>query len=339
MQLNLAIYGYDSEIGKLVTDYLDHSPIEFGTITPLSPLAGEFDAVRIKGRNWLITSIHDYECHDTDIFLALCPPDETARLSAFLGQLPCFVVDSSGHVPAGSNSRVIIPRINGDELMGEGGCRYIRVANSMTTQLALTLAPLHDEFGVRTVHASALVSVSEFGMLGTEGLAGEAIALFNGSAPDNSPFAVQQAFNLINQIGSLNGDVTVFEQEIVSQIVELYPELQGKLSLYCIQVPIFYGHCIIVNAELEEPAGSLQRIRDCLAQSSLIKMCDDQEELITPVTHLQNEDKILISRMKLLPYSPRALSFMAFMDNARVGMALSCVEIIEQLAEKIKRFA
>ena len=339
MPLNLAIYGYDTEIGKLVTDYLDHSSIEFGTITPLSPLEGEFDAVRIKGRNWLITSIHDYECHDTDIFLTLCPPDETERLSAFLEQLPCFVVDSSGYALGGSNSRVIIPRINGDELMGEDGGRFIRIANSLTTLLALTLAPLHDEFGVGSMHASALVSVSEFGMLGTEGLAGEAIALFNGNAPDNSPFAVQQAFNLINQIGSLNGDVTAFEQEIVGQIEQLYPELRGKLSLYCIQVPIFYGHCIIVNVELEEPAGSIQRILDCLAQSPHIKMCDDQEELITPVTHLQNEDKILVSRLKLLPYSSRALSFMAFMDNARVGMALSCVEIIEQLAEKIKRFA
>lgn len=338
MSLNLAIYGYDSDIGKLVIEYLDRSSLEFGSITPLTPLDGEFDAVRVKGRNYLISSINDFDFTGTDILLMLCPPDETERLGDFLGKLDCAVIDASGHRFGDREVPVVIPKLNPYVVGAGDDARIFSIANSLATQIALALSPLHDEFGIKRANVNALVSVSELGMLGTEGLASESISLFNGNSPDNSPFAAQQAFNLINQIGIMIDDETEFEQTVTEQVGKVLEDFADKLSLYCIQVPIFYGHCIIVHVDLEESV-KISDIKKCLGQCDYLKICDDKQDLVTPVTHLQNEDRLLVSRLKTESYSSSSVSFMVFMDNARVGQALSCIELIELMAKKLKKFA
>lgn len=54
MALKLAVYGYDTDIGKLVIETLEEQHLPLDDFFPLSPLSGEYDAVMIDKR---ITSL------------------------------------------------------------------------------------------------------------------------------------------------------------------------------------------------------------------------------------------------------------------------------------------
>lgn len=335
MTLNLAIYGYDTDIGKLVIEFLDKSSVDLGNVYPLSPLDGEFDAIKIHDKNYLISSINDFDFDSVDILLLLCPKDEVARLENFLKICSCVVIDTSGYFENSEINSLINAKLNPYVLKDAiSNRKIISIANSLSSQIALTLSPLHDNFGISKANITALLSVSEMGILGTEGLAHEAISLFNGQSTDNSPFETQMAFNLVNKVGKLSETgTTTFEDRVLTELGILLEDMQNKINLYCIQVPVFYGHMVIVNLELEEPV-SLDDVKDCFNESSYIKLCDDLNEYITPVTHLQEEDNILISRLKCDGASTKNVNFMALMDNVRAGQALSCVEIIELMEKR-----
>ena len=49
MALRIAIYGYDTDIGKLIIEVLNERNFPIADFFPLSPLAGEFDAVTVQG--------------------------------------------------------------------------------------------------------------------------------------------------------------------------------------------------------------------------------------------------------------------------------------------------
>ena len=51
MALKLAIYGYDTDIGKLVFETLEEQAIKVDELYPLSPLSGEYDAVTLDHQN------------------------------------------------------------------------------------------------------------------------------------------------------------------------------------------------------------------------------------------------------------------------------------------------
>ena len=53
MALNIAIYGYDTDVGKIFIELLNNSNLSFDNVYPLSPLDGDFDAISIKNKNYL----------------------------------------------------------------------------------------------------------------------------------------------------------------------------------------------------------------------------------------------------------------------------------------------
>ena len=61
MALKLAIYGYDSDIGKLVIETLEEQNIPLDDVFPLSPFSGEYDAVNICSQNYFVQPIEEFD--------------------------------------------------------------------------------------------------------------------------------------------------------------------------------------------------------------------------------------------------------------------------------------
>lgn len=327
MALRIAIYGYDTDIGRLILEVLEERRFPVSELYPLSPLPGEYDAVTLDGRNYLIEYVDDFDFAKADLAFFITTPDETARLQQKARQSGCIVIDNSRLYSGSAEAAVILPELNPYAVNDALAQKLAVPASSVTTELALPLALLHDEFGVARVQAAVLEAVSEHGRSGTETLARETAHLLNGMPADNSDFPAQLAFNLHTSIGKTQEDGTTdHEAAVLFELSKIFGPMTKGISLTCLQAPVFYGHTAVVQVELEDDP-SVEEVAECLRRSPDIELVTD--ELLTPVTHGVRENCIYLSRLRRSAGVKRTFDLVLVMDNTRRGEALNCVEIAE----------
>ncbi len=327
MALRIAIYGYDTDIGRLILEVLEERRFPVSELYPLSPLPGEYDAVTLGGRNYLIEYVDDFDFAKADLAFFITTPDETARLQQKVRQSGCIVIDNSRLYSGSAEAAVILPELNPYAVNDALAQKLAVPASSVTTELALPLALLHDEFGAARVQAAVLEAVSEHGRSGTETLARETAHLLNGMPAENSDFPAQLAFNLHTSIGKTQEDgSTDHEAAVLFELSKIFGPLTKGISLTCLQAPVFYGHTAVVQVELEEDP-SVEEVAECLRRSPDIELVTD--ELLTPVTHGVRENCIYLSRLRRSAGVKRTFDLVLVMDNTRRGEALNCVEIAE----------
>ncbi len=334
MALRIALYGYDTDIGKLIIELLDERKFPLADFFPLAPLSGEFDAVTVQGRNYMINAADEFDFSRADAAFFITTPDETARLSPRAREAGCVVIDNSRLYAGSKEIPAILPELNPYLIKDALHVKAVVPASSVTTELALPLAALHDEFGLQSVNAVMLESVSEHGRAGSETLARETALLLNGMPAEDSSFPAQLAFNLHTRIGELllSGS-SVHEEAALKELNALLGPLKRGFSLTCLQVPVFYGHTAVVHFELEQDADAVA-VQQSLSSLEYLALPDPQV-LLTPVTHGVRDNKIYITRLR--QNSKRSFDMVCIMDNTRRGEALNCVQIAELMDQELQK--
>ncbi|HAO91509.1 MAG TPA: hypothetical protein DCQ86_03910, partial [Succinivibrio sp.] len=229
---------------------------------------------------------------------------------------------------------VIVPEINPFEIKKAIESRIVIPALAPSVQLCLALSVLHDEFGIAKANVTSLESVSEFGRLGTQTLAHETTLLLNGMAADHQGFDSQLAFNLHNKIGiSDEGGYTDHENTISYEVSKILGKFERGFDITCLLVPVFYGHTMVVNVELEQTA-SLDEVKKAFVDSEFTAI-DEEDKVLSPVEDIINQRQVLVSRIRSQNKGNKAYSFVIMMDNTRRGEAISCVEILQLLSKSL----
>lgn len=331
MALKIAIYGYDSDVGKIVLEIMNERHFEVDDLFPLSPLQGEFDAVTLNGHNYMISSVDDFDFGRADVALFLTTRDESERLVPEARESGCIVIDNSGFFAGETGITVVDPRINPYDVKSGMQRGLIIPASSTASLIALALSPLADEFGVARATVTAMQSVSEQGRLGTETLARETARLLNGLDGEHEGYDAQVSFNLFSHTGEVGEDgYSAEERRSAAEVEQVLGKFSGGLDVTAVQVPVFYGHTASIRADLSESA-DIKEIEDAFRGTSWIEFKD--HELITPVEHAVNVPKVLISRVRSSSLSGKSVSYIAMMDNVRMGEAMSVVDITRLIAE------
>ncbi|MCR5536800.1 MAG: hypothetical protein K6F05_05220 [Succinivibrio sp.] len=335
MALKIALYGYDSDIGKLIIETLDEGGLEFADFFPLSPLTGEYDAVTIGKQNYFVQNVNEFDFAKADVAFFITTPDETQRLADKARQSGCIVIDNS-HLYSGNNSiPVILPEVNGLDIQKAVETRLVVPATSLSSMLCLTLKPLQDAYGLSKVTATALLSVSEHGRVGTEALARETTLLLNGMAPEHYGFPEQLAFNLHTRVGEMLEDGYSERENITkNEVQKLLGGFERGFDVTCLLAPVFYGHTVVVNVELEDKA-TVQELCETFGDYPEYLSLKPNDELLTPVTHVINERNILVNRVRQVGKSGKSFTYVAMLDNTRRGEAISCVKIAKLFGEKL----
>ena len=297
MALKLAIYGYDTDIGKLVFETLEEQAIKVDELYPLSPLSGEYDAVTLDHQNYFVSPIEEFDFSKANVALFLSTQDESQRW---------INVAREKVIPA------LAPSV----------------------QLCLALSALHDEFGVAKATVTSLESVSELGRLGTETLAHETTLLLNGMAAEHQGFPAQLAFNLHTRMGVLeeNG-YSDHENAISNEVQRILGDFERGFEITCIQVPVFYGHTMVVNVDLEDQA-TVDEVEKAFEKSQYVALAP-KDDVLSPVADIINERQVLVTRLRKEKQGVKSFSFVIMMDNTRRGEAISCVEIAKLVSNNI----
>ncbi len=337
MALSIALYGYDTDIGKLIIETLEEQDLEFSEFFPLSPLNGEYDAVQIKRQNYFVEPINKFDFSRADLALFISTADESSMWVKKAQEAGCIVIDNSHLFSGDGHTVTIAPELNEYDIKDAIAARLVIPPLAPSLQLALSLAPLDDEYGIERVSAVFLESVSEQGRLGTETLARETTLLLNGMSGEHDGFKSQLAFNLHTQIGDLeeNGN-THHENVIKAEVQKLMGRFDGGFDVTCMQVPVFYGHTLSVSVDVKRPIKDQAELDAVFAESEYINLAA-KEEMLTPVTDTVSSRDIIITRLRQQKPMSKSLSFVSMMDNSRRGEAITCVKLAQLLAKFLNK--
>lgn len=332
--MKLAIYGYDTDIGKLVIETIEEKDLSLGEVFPLSPLTGEYDAVQIKGQNYFVQPVEEFDFSKADVALFLTTQDESQHWINAAREKGCIVIDDS-HLFNGDDKTVtIVPEINPFDIKKAIENRLVIPALAPSVQLCLALSVLHDEYGIARATVTSMESVSEFGRLGTETLAHESTLLLNGMAAEHQGFPAQLAFNLHTRMGLLEDNgYSDHENAISNEVSRILGRFERGFDITCIQVPVFYGHTMVVNVDLEDKA-TLEEVKQAFDASEYVTVASE-DDVLSPVADIINERTVMLTRLKQDKPGSKSYSFVIMMDNTRRGEAISCVEIAKLIAKSL----
>lgn len=332
--MKLAIYGYDTDIGKLVIETIEEQDLSLGEVFPLSPLTGEYDAVQIKGQNYFVQPVEEFDFSKVDVALFLTTQDESQHWINAAREKGCIVIDDS-HLFNGDDKTVtIVPEINPFDIKKAIENRLVIPALAPSVQLCLALSVLHDEYGIARATVTSMESVSEFGRLGTETLAHESTLLLNGMAAEHQGFPAQLAFNLHTRMGLLEDNgYSDHENAISNEVSRILGRFERGFDITCIQVPVFYGHTMVVNVDLEDKA-TLEEVKQAFDASEYVTVASE-DDVLSPVADIINERTVMLTRLKQDKPGSKSYSFVIMMDNTRRGEAISCVEIAKLIAKSL----
>lgn len=332
--MKLAIYGYDTDIGKLVIETIEEQDLSLGEVFPLSPLTGEYDAVQIKGQNYFVQPVEEFDFSKADVALFLTTQDESQHWINAAREKGCIVIDDSHLFNDDDKTVTIVPEINPFDIKKAIENRLVIPALAPSVQLCLALSVLHDEYGIARATVTSMESVSEFGRLGTETLAHESTLLLNGMAAEHQGFPAQLAFNLHTRMGLLEDNgYSDHENAISNEVSRILGRFERGFDITCIQVPVFYGHTMVVNVDLEDKA-TLEEVKQAFDASEYVTVASE-DDVLSPVADIINERTVMLTRLKQDKPGSKSYSFVIMMDNTRRGEAISCVEIAKLIAKSL----
>lgn len=320
MALNLAIYGYDTEIGENFINLLNEDEsLEFDTIYPLTPF-NDIDGLKVKDELYECFNVDSFDFNRVDVVLLLCTKDETFRLSEKILQSNATILDCSDYFYENKVD------VNYKE-------RVIAVPKANVYALSLLFANIHENFAIKNANINLLMSLSNFGINGIMTLAKETRSLLNAqSIEDNETFKAQVAFNVQSAIGLLDeNSYSSHENKIYEELVQKLPFMLGKLDLTSVLVPVFYGDTINVHVNFEDNVG-IEEFKDMLCDLDDSFTFVEDDEFCTTMTHACAEDKIIISRLRSSRTSSNSFDFIIMLDNLKL-QAINIIKILKFIAK------
>jgi len=243
----------------------------------------------------------------------------------------CRIIEIGSNL---QNAPAVIADVNSDgDLLSQN--QHIRSASGLGVVLTQLLKPVNDALGINALNYTALQSVSDKGKAGIDELAMQTTSLLNTRPIKAAVFKQQISFNVMPDDSEIN--TTGYTRRELDLIEELkYFLLDSRSSDSSIvgsmvHVPVFYGVSVDVHLELNTET-DLHSIEKLLAQCSSLEI-KPIDEIISPVSHAAEMDKIFINRIRLDPQDPKRLNFWCVTDTIKSGCAINGVQIAEILVK------
>ncbi|NVZ79788.1 aspartate-semialdehyde dehydrogenase, partial [Pseudomonas gingeri] len=192
------------------------------------------------------------------------------------------------------------------------------------------LAPLKGLLELRRVTVTACLAVSSQGREAVSELARQTAELLNVRPLEPRFFDRQIAFNLLAQVGKPDAEGHVsLEKRLVSELRELLAAPLLKISVTCVQAPVFFGDSYSVSLEAAAEV-DLPAVNAALEAADGIELVD-AGDYPTAVGDAVGQDVVYVGRVRHGVDDLSELNLWLTSDNVRKGAALNAVQLAELL--------
>lgn len=329
---NLAVVGATGNVGREILNILAQRKFPINNIFALASERSAGMEITFNNKTVIVESLNSFDFSKVDIVLSSPGSKVSAEFAPRAAQ-HCVVIDNTSHFRMDPDIPLIVPEVNGSDLIKYKKRNIIANPNCAVAQLVIALKPLHDYAKIKRVVLTTFQSVSGAGKNAMDELDRQTTAKLNHTIIKPHVFYKPIAFNVIPQIGDFNenGD-TGEEVKIVEELKKILdPSIEASAT--SVRVPVFVGHSESVNIEFEHKI-SAQEARKILNQVPGAKLIDDPANFsyTTPIECV-GKDEVFISRIRADKSRPNALNMWVVSDNLRKGAALNAVQIAEELVK------
>ncbi|MDA8102379.1 MAG: aspartate-semialdehyde dehydrogenase [Nitrospiraceae bacterium] len=336
--MNIAVFGATGQVGVVMRSILAERNFPYDEIRFFASPRSAGSRLLFAGREIEVENSYEASFEGIDIALFSNGATASRELAPKVAAAGAIVVDNSSAWRMNPEVPLVVPEVNAEEL--EEIPLGIVANPNCTTMVCMTpLAALRDRYGLLRVVASTYQAVSGAGVKGVRELQDQlsrgggrlSELTFDGTAVDlGTPeaFVAPIAANVIPLAGSLVGDETNEEHKFRDESRKILGLPGLRVAATCVRVPVFTGHSVNLNVELESPF-DITELRQVIASAPAVVMA----EVPTPLM-AAGQDPSYVGRVRRDDSVENGVALFVAGDNLRKGAALNTIQIAEALVER-----
>ena len=327
---NIAIVGATGLVGSTFIKVLEERNFPYENVYMMASAKSAGNTLKLNGISYTIEELTE-QSFDKDIDIALFSAGGgiSAKFAPIAAAKGAVVVDNSSQWRMDPAVPLVVPEVNPQDALNNKG--IIANPNCSTIQAMVALKPLQDKYGLKRIVYSTYQAVAGSGVKGIrdleEGLKGNDI---------NVAYPHPIANNCIPQIDVfLENGYTKEEMKMVNETHKILGDDTIGVTATTVRVPVFTSHSESINVEFKESFGSIEEIKELLANSPGIVLVDDPENSVYPLARdATGKDEVFVGRIRRDFSLESGINFWCVADNVRKGAASNAVQIAELLIKE-----
>jgi aspartate-semialdehyde dehydrogenase len=332
-KFDIAVVGATTLVGEQLLDLLKDREFPVGKVHVVAADLGAGTTAKFGNRDLPIEELAGFDFSTVQLAFFAAGAAASAAHAAKAAVEGCVVIDCTSQFRNDPDVPLVIPEVNGEALAGYGTRGIVANPTCSTIQMLVALKPLHDAAGIERINVCTMQSVSGAGREAVEELGRQTADLLNFRDLTTTVLPRQIAFNVIPQVGSLDGQGSSSEERaLVDETRRILDDASIAISATAVRVPVFYGHSEAIHIETRRKLGA-EEARALLEAAPGIGVIDRNEDggYPTAVGDASGEDTVLVGRIREDLSLPNGLDLWVVSDNLRKGAALNAVQIAEAL--------
>lgn len=327
---HLAIVGATGILGQEILRVLEERAFPVDKITLLASSNSEGSRVTFCGKSVVVRLLSKEALSGVNVAIFAAAPQASRDYARFAVQGGAVVIDASNAFRLDPEVPLCVPELNASVIPRGSG--LVAMPHSLTTQVALVLAPLHAAAGLKRVVLTTYQSVSGLGQGAVHEFDQQLRSLLNFRQPQVQKFPHQIAFNCLPQCGDfLDNGYTEDEMALIDETRRVLSTPSLSITATSALVPLAHGHCAAITIEMERQL-SPDAARLVLEEAQGVVVEDDQKRQAYPFPTLANgQDAVFVGRIRRDHSVSSGLQLWTTTDNLRQGGALSAVQIAEHI--------
>lgn len=326
--MRIAVVGATGMVGQIILKVLAERSFPVTELIPVASARSVGKTVHFGGQDWTIRSVEDAVAAAPDLALFSAGGGTSLEWAPKFAAVGTRVVDNSSAWRMDPEKKLVVPEINGDEVVADD--MIIANPNCSTIQLVMALNPLHKAFGAKRVIVSTYQSVTGTGKAAVDQLEGER----NGENPDKVyPYTIDR--NCLPHCDVfLENDYTKEEMKMTQETVKIIGDSSIKLAATAVRVPVQGGHSESINVEFENDF-TMDGVRKLLSETPGVTLQDRPEFNTYPMPLMaEGKDDVFVGRLRRDFTQDNTLNMWVVSDNLRKGAATNAIQIAEILKDK-----
>lgn len=330
---DIAVVGATGTVGETLVQILEERDFPVANLHLLASSESAGHSVPFRGKNVRVREVDEFDFSKVQLVFFAAGPAVTLSFAPRATAAGCALIDLSGALPA-EEAPQVVPEANSQMLDGLKKPFQVSSPSASATTLAVVLAPLRELLDLQRVTVTASLAVSAQGREAVSELARQTAELLNVRPLEPRFFDRQMAFNLLAQVGTPDAQGhTLLEKRLVRELREVMARPLLKISVTCIQAPVFFGDSFSVTLQSAK-AVDLAAVNAALEAAPGVELVE-AGDYPTPVGDAVGQDVVYVGRVRSGIDDPAELNLWLTSDNVRKGAALNAVQVAELLIKDL----
>ncbi|MFJ4155448.1 aspartate-semialdehyde dehydrogenase [Pseudomonas sp. NPDC089752] len=325
--LDIAVVGATGSVGETLVQILEELSFPVGTLHLLASMESAGSSVMFAGKKIKVREVDSFDFAQVKLAFFAASPAVSRSFASKAQQAGCTVIDLSGGL---DDALAVVPEANADSIANLKLPARLSSPSSAAVALAVALSPLKGQLDIDRVQVMAALAVSAQGREAVSELARQTAELLNARPLEPRFFDRQVAFNVLAQVGSVDEQGhTGLEQRLVRELRVLLQRPELKISVSCIQVPVFFGDSFSVAVQSRNLV-DLGAVNAALEAATGVELVE-RDDYPTPVGDAVGQDVVYVGRVRHGVDEDQQLNLWLTTDNLRKGAALNAVQVAQLL--------